>query len=145
MKKVGIWLLCCLLVAVALGATVDERNDGMRPIGKLQFTQQSWASGETAAATVSMNNANMLIERMDVIVSDATNGITFTVTITDENSSQILSEASLAENASNVLLATKSTADFDAVPVNNTLTATITPSGDPGASGVTVDVILYGH
>jgi len=145
MKKAVIWLMCCLLVAVALGATKDDRNDGMRPIGKLQFTQQSWASGVTDAATTSINNCNMLIERIDVVASNSTNAITWSVAIADENAADVIPTiSSIPENDTTTKLATKATADFDAIPVNNTLTVTITPSGDPGASGATVDVILYG-
>ena len=147
MKKVVIWLMCCLLVAVALGATIDERNDGMRPIGKLQFTQLDWATGEGhAAQTTSINNANMLIERIDVLVSSVTANPTVAVTITDENSCTIATLTGLTDGTNHVKLATKATADFDAIPVNNTLTISVDPSADAGGvtQTLTVDVILYG-
>ena len=147
MNRYLIGALIGVLILTSFGANFDrrERGDTRWPIARYEFAQQSWASGETGALTATVGNANMLIERMDVLISNATNAITFTVTIADENSVQVLTFAGLAENTNHIKLATKATPDFDAVPVSdNTLTVTITPSGDPGASGATVDVILYG-
>lgn len=147
MKKVIIWLCVCLLVAVSLGATKDDRDDGMRPIGKLQFTQLDWITGEGhAAQTASINNSNMLVERIDVIISSVTGNPTSSVTITDENSCTIATLTGLTDGTKHVKLATKATADFDAIPVNNTLTISVDPSVDAGgaAQTLTVDVILYG-
>jgi len=112
-------------------------------VAKYQFAQQSWASGESAALAPTLQNVNGKCEQVIVVVSNATNGITFTVAITDSDSGSLFSKAAIAENGTTVLKATSDATDFDAFLADGTLTATITPSGDPGASGVTVDVILF--
>lgn len=149
MKKTMIGLLFCALIVFSFGASVDRRDDSPRfPIAKKQIVQQSWASGESGVKSPTIANVNMLVERVDVVASNSTNAITYTVAISDEQSvsgGELYSKTGVTENAQTVHLATKATPDFDAFPVsNNTLTITITPSGDPGASGATVDVILYG-
>ena len=124
----------------------DKRHfDAAHPIVRAAFSQQSWASGNTDVLTPTLANMNFLVESITVVISNATNGITFTVTITDQDSTQLYTQAAIPENASTLYLATKATPDFPAFPVaDDTLTATMTPSGDPGASGVTVDLILRG-
>ena len=127
-------------------ASKDTRNwDGRFRIAKFQFSQLSWASGVTSSKTAELN-VNVTIERIDVIVSNATNAITMSIKMTDENSATCVDTiATISENATSTYLASKATPDFPACPVNNTLTLTVTPSGDPGTSGVTADVIIYGY
>ena len=87
------------------------------------------------------------VEQITVQISNATNSITFTLTITDEDSAQLYTKASIAENATAIYLANSNKAsqdaDFNAFLADGQLTFTLTPSGDPGASGVTVDVALF--
>ena len=128
-------------------ATEDRRNDGPAfPIARYEFAQQSWASGETTALAPTLK-INGTIKAIEVVVSNATNGITVTVALSTSDSAAAYSKASIAENASTWLDAVshKGTpdADFNPIPINDTVTATITPSGDPGTSGVTVDVKLW--
>ena len=149
MKRTIIGLVVGVLIVCALGANYDRREQSLRyPIAKYQFTQLSWASGASGALTTTIANVNMLVERVDTVASNSTNAITYTIAIADENTvsnAELYSEAGLLENAQTVHLATKSTPDFDAFPCSgNTLTVTVTPSGDPGASGSTIDVIIYG-
>ncbi len=115
---------------------------------RVEFARLSWASGETSAVTDWKGGITMIVERIDVIVSNATNAITFAATFTDENGVEpIVSTnfATVAENAATVKFATLASPDFPAAMlVNNDITLSLTPSGDPGASGATVDVIMYG-
>lgn len=99
--------------------------------------QLSWASGETGALTATLSGHNGRITQIIVKNSNATNAITVTVAITDDSSFTMFSAASIPENADNPLSA--------AVDItNDTYTFTVTPSGDPGASGMTTDIAIYG-
>lgn len=121
-----------------------------KPISRQQFTQLSWATGAGhAAQTATIKNLSMLIERIDVIISSVTANPTVTVTFSDENSAAPIDHtnlAALADGTKHVLLSTKATPDFAAVPVCGNLTVSADPSADPGGAGqeLTVDVILYG-
>ena len=130
-------------------ASSDLRHHGARKTNtRKAFSQLSWGATGHAADTATLSNINMLVERVDVIASNAANGITFTVNIYDENSvasNELFSKSSIPENAQTVYLSTKATPDFPAFPVaDNTLTVSVDPSGDAGAGGVTVDVVIYG-
>jgi len=129
-------------------ASKDKRHlDKRFKVARYEFAQQSWANGETDALAPVLYDLNGTIKAIEVVVSDATNGITVTVALTSENTTALYSKASIAENATTWLDSDSSKgtrdADFNPIPVNGNITATITPSGDPGTSGVTVDVILY--
>ncbi len=68
--------------------------------------------------------------------SDPTNVITYTITITNADDSTLYSVGTLARNA------TTDTA-VDNIPLcDETHTVTVTLSGAPGVSGITVDVTL---
>lgn len=143
LQKPLVW--CLVLLAIFLtGASFDNRHFGPRyPVARLEFTQQSWADGESTAATVTLANVNGLCEQIEVIINNNTNDVTGTVTITDADSGQLFTKSGISENASTILKATSDATDFDAFLACGTLTATITPSGDPGTSGVTIDVYMY--
>ena len=115
-------------------------------VKRLPIEQQSWASGATAALAP-IRKVTGRVEQIVVKISNATNGITFTLTITDEDSAQLYTKASIAENATAIYTANSNKAtqdaDFNAFLADGTLTFTLTPSGDPGASGVTVDVAVF--
>ena len=116
------------------------------PIARIDFEQATWATGVTAAVekTVTVNGE---CGRIAVAVNDNTGNRTATVTIVDENGAEVFSEAAIAENDTTSFGAysNKATQDADFNPFLSVgvLTATITPSGDPGSSGMTVDVYLY--
>lgn len=115
-------------------------------VGVYQITQQSWSSGESDAKTTTLANLYGKCEQIEVKLNDNTNNVTATVAITTADSGTLFSQAGIAEDATTVYKATSDATDFDAFLCGGTLTFTITPSGDPGASGLTVDVILYlGH
>jgi len=137
-------------------ATKDHRALGL-PINRAHFAQYSWGAAETANVSKTLNNVNMLIERIDLVISASTDNRTVTViSLLDENST--LSNATgilnstditgafttLADDTHHVLLSTRAAAEFDAIPVSGDLTLILGVSDAPGASGLTVDVYLYG-
>lgn len=125
--------------------SADYRQD-KKPVARLDFEQATWANGVSSAVAKTME-VNGIVEQIAVKINDNTGNRTGTVVITDANGATLFSKASIAENATTTYFARsyKSTqdADFNPCIAVGTLTATITPSGDPGASGMTVDVFLY--
>lgn len=123
----------------------DYRAD-QKPVARLEFAQATWVNTVSAAVAKTMN-VNGCCEQITVKVNDNTGNRTATVVITDENGATLFSKGSIAENATATYHARsyKATqdADFNPFLAAGVLTATITPSGDPGASGMTVDVALY--
>ena len=131
--------------------TNDNRVLGSgKPIAKIQFDQVSWLTGVGhAAKTTLKNNINMLVERVDVLISAVTANPTVAITFANENSVTVIDGtnfAALADGTNHTLLSTKATADFDAVPLNGNITCTVDPSADAGGSAqtLTVDIIFYG-
>jgi hypothetical protein len=126
-------------------ASQDFRRDP-QPVARLEFAQGVWASGASGALQKTMT-VNGCCEQITVKVNDNTGNRTATVTITDENGATLYSQATIPENATTLYVARshKGTPDasFNPFLAAGVLTATITPSGDPGASGMTVDVALY--
>jgi hypothetical protein len=120
-----------------------DRRPVKYTVHRLAIAQQTWASGVTAAINITTHNLNGRCEQIEVLVNNATNAITFTVAIASEDSGTLYSQAGIAENATTVYKATSDATDFDAFLVDGSVTITLTPSGDPGASGVTVDLALY--
>ena len=126
----------------------DKREQGPQfPIASFDFPQAAWLDTETDPVAVALSNINGKVGAFDIAISDATNAITFTVTITNAKGGTIYTEAALARDTTHfkVAYSEKGTpdADFNAALVDGNLTATITPSGDPGSSGATVTVTEY--
>jgi hypothetical protein len=121
-----------------------RKNQWLQPI--VRFAQATWVSGATAAVAKTKNVIGCC-EQIAVKVNDNTGDRTATVTITDENGATLFSKSGIAENATTTYFARsyKATqdADFNPFLAVGVLTATITPSGDPSTSGMTVDVYLY--
>lgn len=115
-------------------------------VGRIAFEQATWASG-VSDAVVKSRPVHGCCEQLTVKVNDNTGNRTATVTITDENAATLFTKSGIAENATATYFARsyKQTqdADFNPFLAAGRLTCTITPSGDPGASGMTVDVELY--
>lgn len=133
-----------LMVALVLGATRDDRGRSAQyTVARYQFAQQSWAAAVSATTEPVLLDVSGKCEQIEVVVNNNTNNVTATVTITSQNSGTLFTQAAIAENATTVYKATSDSTDFDAFLINGNLTAAITPSGVPGASGLTVDVILY--
>jgi len=126
-------------------ASNDYRAD-KQPVARLDFAQATWADGVTAAVAKTMK-VNGVCEQIAVAVNDNTGNRTATVTITDENGVTLFTQAGIAEAATTTYFARSykavQDASFNPFLATGVLTATITPSDDPGASGMTVDVMLY--
>jgi len=104
--------------------------------------QASWANGVTAALTPTMK-VNGMVEMIEVKINNNTGDKTLTLTITDENSGQLYTKAGIPESATTIYNSNKATADFDKFMSAGLLTFTLTPSGDPGESGMTADIVLF--
>ena len=107
-----------------------------KAIWKGVVPQMSWASGASAEKTDSFNAAGV-VRNMCVKVSNATNAITFTLQLRDANGTKLFDQAGIEKNAVTAFVGIE-------IYFLGTLTVGVTPSGDPGASGVTVDVTMYG-
>jgi len=124
--------------------TIDKREEGIRaPVARVEVPAINIPDGGTTEVTDEVP-INMTIKTIVVRAGNATNGITFTLKLTDDNGAVHLTKATIAENAKTVLLSTKATADFDEFCMNGKVTVGITPSGDPGDGGVDVNIDLYG-
>ncbi len=140
-------MLIPLAILLCLGATKDFRAFD-KPVAKVDFTQLSVASGGHVAVTGTANNVNMYLERIDVGVSDVNDSLTATLTLTDENGTQLVSLTGITEDAFTLYTSTGATPDFNAVAINNTLTVSVDPNMDPNDGAgetLTIDVILYGR
>ena len=110
------------------------------PVARIKLAQFSWASGETAAVT-KMFPFNGIVRQFHTVINDNTGNRTATVAIVDEDSYPIHSTAAIPENATTT---TTLTADTEAY-VPSGCNVTVTPSGDPGEGGMTVDVTFIGY
>ena len=134
-------------------ASSDKRHlDGRFPIARLEFAQQTFPATASAALAPTLTNICGTIKAIEVITTDTEDNITYTVALTNSNGTSLFSEAAMTDNTDHWRdsISNKATmdADFNPIPVNDTITATITPSDKPDASAVgskiaTVDVILY--
>jgi len=138
-------MILMLLAVLVIGASHDYRIEKL-PVARLDFAQGVWASAATAALEKTMN-ANGRCTQVAVAVNDNTGNRTATVTITDENGATLFTKSGIAEAATTTYFAesNKATqdADFNPFLACGVLTATLTPSGDPSTTGMTVDVYLY--
>jgi len=110
--------------------------------------QQTWASGVTAAKSFTYKIEGR-IEQIEVKINNNTGDRTLTLAIASQNGATLFSQAAIAENATTRYNANseKGTQDasYDAFLVDEICTFTVTPSGDPGTSGMTADIVLYGR
>lgn len=117
-------------------------------ITRRKVEQHTFANTVIAALDKTLKGAKGICEQVEVIVNDNDGNKTATVAITTDNSGTLFSVAGIAENATTILhgLSHKATRDASFNPFlvsGSDLTVTVTPSGDPGSSGMTVDVYLY--
>lgn len=116
--------------------TITDRRTETHPVWSYKIDQLSWASGSSAAQAVQLH-INGIVRGFMVTVSDNTNDVTVTVAFRDADDKTIVSHAAIAENAS--------TLKEDNVWLDGNCDLVVTPSGVPGASGLTVDVRLFGE
>ena len=116
-------------------------------VRKYTIPQQSWASGVTAALTYTLPMHGR-VEQIVVKINNNTGDATLTLAITSETQDGTLySQAAIPENASTVYRANSEKAsqdaNFNAFLVDEKVTLTMTPSGDPSTSGMTADIAIY--
>jgi hypothetical protein len=112
-------------------------------IHRKKVAQHTFADGVTTALSKTLPNIRGICEQIEVVVNNNDGDATAIVTIADDLSGTLFTKSGIAENATTVLKATSDATDFDAFQSVGDLTVTVTPSGDPGESGMTVDVYLY--
>lgn len=113
-----------------------KKSGGIAKPWRRKMTQMSWASGVSAAVEEDCNVGGT-IQTMTARASNATNSITYTIKLYDENDTQLFEQSGLAENHNSSIL------NID-IFFYGVLTVEVTPSGDPGASGFTVDIDIHG-
>lgn len=138
-------VIMSLMISIVVGSSRDYRTTG-ESVAKVMLTEQSWSTGETAAATETRVVVGKCSQIEVDVAENTTNGITFTVAIATADGGSLYSQAAIADNGSTIYRAYSkgaSDSDFEAFLAAESVTITITPSGDPGATGATVNVGVY--
>jgi hypothetical protein len=148
MKKhwISAAVLFGMALALALGVTAsDNRHLDMRfPVAKYSATQMSLVAADANDVTTTIANLNGLIERIDIISSDAnTTGQTYSVALEDEDGTDLASFTSISMDSAvaTMKLATSDATDFNAVPSAGDVVITVNPSSGP--TGVTWTIQLH--
>lgn len=127
--------------------TASDNRENKQSVGKLTITEVSWASGESTAQTEDITVSGKCTQVEVDVAENTTNGITFTVAVTTEDGGTLYSQASIADDGSTIYraysLGGTTDSDFEAFLMAEEVTVTVTPSGDPGTTGATVNVGFY--
>lgn len=150
MKKVLLIILA--LAAVVYGASFDRRSHNQNqgePVFRVELPQMTRDNGDANDVSEDVI-LNGVIKQVTVGVNDNTGNRTVTIDIIDDNGSVLFTTESIAENTTAAPVVqqfmTVSSTDLPlAVPVTDTVTINANLSGDPGSSGITIDVVLYGE
>jgi len=153
MKKYIVGFLVCVVLVCSFGASVDRRNQEpyTKKVFRIEATQITQVSGDANDVSTTVN-VNGIIRQITVGINNNDGDATATVAIIDDNGSVLFTTASVAESTSAAPVAQHympvSASDANAlplaIPVTGTITLNVDLSGDPGASGMEVDVVLYG-
>ena len=138
MKKLFPYLI--IVTVLALGMTGHSFR---QTAGKRMISEVSWDSGESTATTEDIILRGKCSQVEVDVAENTTNSITFTVAVATEDGGSLFSVASIADYGSTILKATSDASDFDAFLAAEKVTVTVTPSGDPGTTGATVNVGFY--
>ena len=119
----------------------DKRsNANDNPVFRIKLAQFTWASGVSAAVAKPVL-VNGKVKLVIGTANDSTNAITYTTSIAEEDGHVLYTKADWAEAASEIVTLTADTLVY--LPAG--CIVTITPSGDPGATGGTFDLVLIGE
>jgi hypothetical protein len=150
MKRDGLLVVMFVGLLLALGASDEGRMDPRQPVARIECARVSWATGAGHAAQTTTARINGIVYRIDIILSAVTANPTVNVSYADQNAVVCLPAMNtLADGTAhfkNALVNSISTsADFNPVAINGTITVTIDPSADAGGSAqtLTADVIFY--
>lgn len=118
-------------------ANEDRRGDTLRrhPVYRKEIDTITVLAAGTTEVTGAIQ-LNGIIGTATVAINDNTNSVTGVLTITDEDGAILYTSAALAEDATTVL------PGID-VLVAGDVTIGITPSGAPGVSTLTANIVLY--
>jgi hypothetical protein len=97
-----------------------------------------------AAQSVTLNNLSGVLENLIAVITEVTGNPTVDITLTDENSADLLALSALADATTHIK---RFPTDFDSVILpGSALTLSVDPSADAGgaAQTLTVTVILRG-
>jgi len=116
-----------------------------KKIRRIKVPQFTVANGSTAAVSKSLGSLNGTLKQAIVTINDNTGNATATLALIDEDSLTLWTETGIAENATTPFqYYTLSGTDLPlTILMDGTMILTMTPSGDPGAGGMTVDVVLF--
>ncbi len=150
MKKYIIGFLVCLVISLCLGASVDRRNlePNTHKVFRIEATQLSRDNGDANDVSTTVN-INGTIRQITVGVNDNTGDKTVVISIIDDNGSVLFTTETIAEDTESAPIVqhfmTESSTDLPLLLlVTGTITIDANLSGDPGTSGMTIDVVLYG-
>jgi hypothetical protein len=141
---VYIGIVFCLFLS--LGASVDRRRYATKPVFKYEVDTITVPNGDANEWTGTIPNINGVIRQVTVNLNNNTNGVTTTIEIRDSAGAILWTETGITENQIAVFqYNTRSGTDLPmAVMCAETITIGITPSGDPGVSTLTADVVVWG-
>jgi hypothetical protein len=148
MKKYIKGFLVCAVLVVLLGADVDRRN--LEPFTHKVFRIEAARVTHSSTATAADSTTeiiNGVIRQISVTVNNNTNDVTADVEIRDADGDVLWAcESDAAENATTVYTwNTVSGTDIPmAIMCAGTMTIWVEPSGAPGTSTMTTDVVLWG-
>ncbi len=141
-------LLITLIAGVLLvvGADVNTRHLADTPVFKFVVDTITVPDGDANEWTTTIPNLNGVIRQVTVTLNNNDNDVTTIIQIRDVNDSILWTETGIAENTQSVFqYNTRSSTDLPmALMVAGDVTIGITPSGDPGSSTLTADVIVWG-
>ena len=125
-------------------ASINTRNKANANVLRLEVPAITLPNGASAEVKASNIPLNMIVKNIAVRTGDATNAITYTLKIYDDNSTIHCNVAGIADNAKTMLHSGLAAPDFPEFCINGTCQVGITPSGDPGGTGVSVNVDIFG-
>lgn len=143
MKKYIIGFLTCLCIIVCVGASFDNRQFSQTPVFRIDVAQITVSDAN--AVSSSTMNLNGTVKQITVTMNDNDANATATVSILDEDSVVLWSEADIAENGTTIFQYwTLSSTDLSlAVLMSGNFTVTVDPCEDP--TSMTADVVLWGE
>jgi len=132
------------LVMCVMGADVDNRalNPHHEPVWRKSITQMTWAAGAAHTAQTEDIVVNGIIKRIDLRISEVSEAINVTSTITDDLTNVIFTTGAKADGAS--YLFDEGELATDAFCVVGTITITVDPAATDADEDMTVDIDLYG-
>jgi len=137
-------IVLTLVVLCLMGANVDNRalNPHHEPVWRKSITQMTFAGGGAGAAQTENITVNGIIKRIDLRISEVSEAINVTSTITDDLTNVIFSTGAKADGAN--YLFDEDELGTDAFCVVGTITITVTPAAVDADEDMTVDIDLYG-